>query len=605
MYDEVTYTGPKVETTQILWPSHCIQDTEDAALYRDLYVPSTSDNVIHINKGTDPDIDSYSAFSDNNRIKKTELDRKLRERNVTHVFIAGLATDYCVGGTALDAFDLNYTTYLIEDASGVIAFDVAKAKLDHLKQQGIEIIQANQVKALSDEITKQYGFIKFDENKLDATTRLSQYIRLSLNTNAETVVKFMQQGWGLTKPDLIISIVGGTTSFNMLPCLRKIFQSDLVAVAITTNAWLITAGTNAGVVKEVGEALNKYRYKKRKNGIDIPCIGITSWGYTAGNEQIDYQPTTSFTHSDTTKRTYSFRKHHLNQISNSDIDDQYFIRNYSITEKQKTRCDLEPNHTHFLLFDDGQPNADTVLPLRAEIEKYSRYINIETTTEEIIESLIPIVMILVEGDSSSIRTICQALNSNTPVVVIKESGRAADLIAELYACYTDDENSNTTSYSTQLVRDNSKEIEINMIAQTTITGLDEVKYELCRVLNERKQLVTIFMFNSKRHHRNLEDAILESLFNAAKFSDDFNEEHRRRVELKLAIAWHKFNYAQKYLLTDTTISKWKEDDLCRALVDALYRGHVDFVELIIEYGTSLEKLTNGDLKQLYAIRLVY
>ncbi|CAF5086201.1 unnamed protein product [Rotaria sp. Silwood1] len=458
----------------------------------------------------------------------------------------------------------------------------------------------------SDEITKQYGFIKFDENKLDATTRLSQYIRLSLNTNAETVVKFMQQGWGLTKPDLIISIVGGTTSFNMLPCLRKIFQSDLVAVAITTNAWLITAGTNAGVVKEVGEALNKYRYKKRKNGIDIPCIGITSWGYTAGNEQIDYQPTTSFTHSDTTKRTYSFRKHHLNQISNSDIDDQYFIRNYSITEKQKTRCDLEPNHTHFLLFDDGQPNADTVLPLRAEIEKYSRYINIETTTEEIIESLIPIVMILVEGDSSSIRTICQALNSNTPVVVIKESGRAADLIAELYACYTDDENSNTTSYSTQLVRDNSKEIEINMIfarAQTTITGLDEVKYELCRVLNERKQLVTIFMFNSKRHHRNLEDAILESLFNAAKFSDDFNEEHRRRVELKLAIAWHKFNYAQKYLLTDTTISKWKEDDLCRALVDALYRGHVDFVELIIEYGTSLEKLTNGDLKQLYAIRL--
>ncbi|CAF5014336.1 unnamed protein product, partial [Rotaria sp. Silwood1] len=101
----------------------------------------------------------------------------------------------------------------------------------------------------------------------------------------------------------------------------------------------------------------------------------------------------------------------------------------------------------------------------------------------------------------------------------------------------------------------------------------------------------------------LEDAILESLFNAAKFSGDHIERNRRTVELKLAIAWHKFNYAQKYLLTDTTISNWKEDDLQRALFNALHRGHVDFVELLIEFGASLEKLTNGDLKQLYATTL--
>ncbi|CAF4895084.1 unnamed protein product, partial [Rotaria sp. Silwood2] len=119
-----------------------------------------------------------------------------------------------------------------------------------------------------DQITKQYGFMKFDENKLDNTTRLSQYIRLSLNTNAEIVVKFMQQGWSLAKPDLIISVTGGAKNCDMSARLRQIFQSGLVAAAITTNAWLITAGTNAGVVKEVGEALNKYRYKKRKNGLD-------------------------------------------------------------------------------------------------------------------------------------------------------------------------------------------------------------------------------------------------------------------------------------------------------------------------------------------------
>ncbi|CAF2712154.1 unnamed protein product [Rotaria sp. Silwood2] len=117
LLDEVFYTGPKVETKQVLWPSHCIQETEDAALHKNLYVAPTNNNVIHIRKGIDPDIDSYSAFADNNQAQKTELDKKLRERNVTRVFVAGLATDYCVSATALDAFNLNYTTYLIEDAT--------------------------------------------------------------------------------------------------------------------------------------------------------------------------------------------------------------------------------------------------------------------------------------------------------------------------------------------------------------------------------------------------------------------------------------------------------------------------------------------------------
>lgn len=53
------------------------------------------------------------------------------------------------------------------------------------------------------------------------------------------------------------------------------------------DAWLITAGTNAGVIKEVGNALNNYRYKNRKHALDVPCIGIGSWKHTAGTEQLD------------------------------------------------------------------------------------------------------------------------------------------------------------------------------------------------------------------------------------------------------------------------------------------------------------------------------
>lgn len=147
MHDQVTYTGPRFETEQVLWPIHCIQQTSDAALHKNLHVDSTN-KVVHLRKGIDPDIDSYSAFADNNQVQKTELDDKLKERHVTHVFVAGLATDFCVAATALDAFNLNYTTYLIEDASRGVALETIRSKLDDLKRRGVGIIQTDQVKAL-------------------------------------------------------------------------------------------------------------------------------------------------------------------------------------------------------------------------------------------------------------------------------------------------------------------------------------------------------------------------------------------------------------------------------------------------------------------------
>ena len=83
------------------------------------------------------------------------------------------------------------------------------------------------------------------------------------------------------------------------------------------------------------------------------------------------------------------------------------------------RCELEPNHSHFLLFDDGQAKAANVLQLRAEIESRSRQVTTDAETEGTTATQIPIVMVLVEGGPSSIRTICEALEANTPVVVVK------------------------------------------------------------------------------------------------------------------------------------------------------------------------------------------
>jgi hypothetical protein len=76
-----------------------------------------------------------------------------------------------------------------------------------------------------------------------------------------------------------------------------------------TDAWLITAGTNAGVVKEVGEAVTKYRYKSHRQGLDVPCIGICSWQYIAGTEQLEILTTESpMNNDDDINRTPAFLK---------------------------------------------------------------------------------------------------------------------------------------------------------------------------------------------------------------------------------------------------------------------------------------------------------
>lgn len=98
---------------QVLWPVHCVQDTSGAAFAAELDLRRV-DRVFR--KGTDPRIDSYSGFFDNGHRQSTGLGDYLRERKVTDVYIMGLATDYCVKFTALDAVSLGFRAHLIENA---------------------------------------------------------------------------------------------------------------------------------------------------------------------------------------------------------------------------------------------------------------------------------------------------------------------------------------------------------------------------------------------------------------------------------------------------------------------------------------------------------
>jgi nicotinamidase/pyrazinamidase len=97
---------------QVLWPVHCVQGTRGAELHDSL---DRSKITEVFRKGTDPTIDSYSAFFDNGKRKATGLADWLRERWISRLYVMGLATDYCVKHTVLDAISLGFDVWVIED----------------------------------------------------------------------------------------------------------------------------------------------------------------------------------------------------------------------------------------------------------------------------------------------------------------------------------------------------------------------------------------------------------------------------------------------------------------------------------------------------------
>ncbi len=103
--------------TQVLWPDHCVQGTAGAAFHADLALPQAE---LVLRKGFRPAIDSYSAFFENDQTTPTGLGGYLRERGLGRVFLCGLATDFCVQFSALDARHLGFETVLVEDACRAI-----------------------------------------------------------------------------------------------------------------------------------------------------------------------------------------------------------------------------------------------------------------------------------------------------------------------------------------------------------------------------------------------------------------------------------------------------------------------------------------------------
>ena len=126
---------------QVLWPNHCIQGTEGSKFHSKLITDSAD---LIIRKGFRPEIDSYSAFFENDQKTPTGLDGYLKSRGVNKIYLCGLALDFCVYFSAIDGAELGYNVNVIQDACRAIDLDGSLEKsLNDMKSKGVKLLSTS------------------------------------------------------------------------------------------------------------------------------------------------------------------------------------------------------------------------------------------------------------------------------------------------------------------------------------------------------------------------------------------------------------------------------------------------------------------------------
>ena len=121
--------------SQVMWPPHCVQDTPGAMI-----LITADGSTRTVRKGTDPKFDSYSGFADDGGVK-TDLDNLLQKDGIKKVIVYGLATDYCVKATALDAITAGYRVDLMLDLCRGVSPDTTASALEEMKAKGVTIVR--------------------------------------------------------------------------------------------------------------------------------------------------------------------------------------------------------------------------------------------------------------------------------------------------------------------------------------------------------------------------------------------------------------------------------------------------------------------------------
>ncbi|XP_040534987.1 transient receptor potential cation channel subfamily M member 2 isoform X1 [Gallus gallus] len=380
--------------------------------------------------------------------------------------------------------------------------------------------------------------------------KTGKYVRVSSDTPPRVIYHLMTQHWGLDAPNLLISVTGGAKNFVMKPRLKNIFRQGLVKVAQTTGAWIITGGSHAGVMKQVGEAVRDFVLSCSYKEGDVVTIGIATWG-TVYNRESLICPMGGF-------------------------PAEYVLDE----ENQGSLSCLDSNHSHFILVDDGTHGRYGVeIPLRTRLEKF---ISKQTKVKGGVAIKIPIVCVVLEGGPGTLDTIYNAITNGTPCVIVEGSGRVADVIAQVAGLPV-------SEITIALIRKKLSVLFHDTYEQFTEGRVVEWTKKIQDIVRSR-QLLTIFR-EGKYGQQDVDVAILQALFKASRNQDHFGRENWDH-QLKLAVAWNRVDIARSEIFTDDY--EWKPTDLHSVMAAALISNKPEFVKLFVEQGVRLKEFVTWD-----------
>ncbi len=418
--------------------------------------------------------------------------------------------------------------------------------------------------------TNAFGTLEFQG--ADIYTAKAEYIRLSFDTKPQDIIKLMKNYWQLEMPKLIISVHGGIANFGLQSKLKQAIQRGLIKVANTSHIWIITAGTDTGVVKHIGDILRDYFPRSRNNVI---VIGIAPWGVV--NER--------------------------DSLIGTGIEVAYYSNH--ATFNSNNGFYLNNCHSYFLLVDDGTCGKyGCEISFRRRLERFlSRHKteiffdfeikpnNFNVKVEEKItfqNHSIPLVCLVIEGGTNTIQTVLVNVNDKppVPVVICDGSGRAADLIAFTHRYV----NINPLTKKATIAAD-IKEQLIMTIMRTFNYTKEQADYLFVQLMNcvNNKDLISIYRLG-ENDNQEIDMAILTASLKVIDL--DLNK------QFDIIMSWNRPDIARKYIMLDG--SRTEKHILEEKMFEALSNDKLEFVKLFLEYGVNLTKfLTYKRLQELY------
>ncbi|KAL6254233.1 hypothetical protein P5V15_014851 [Pogonomyrmex californicus] len=394
--------------------------------------------------------------------------------------------------------------------------------------------------------TDAYGTIEFQGGPHPTK---AQYVRLAHDTRPEPIIQLLCREWNLGLPKLLITVHGGRSNFELQPSLKKVLRKGLLKAAKTTGAWIFTGGTNTGVTRQVGDALLLERSQRQGR---VVSIGIAPWGILDKSHELIGRG---------------------GEVSYDCLSSPW--TKYTV---------LNNRHAYFLLVDNGTGGRyGAEIVLRRRLEKYISNLKLQPYTH----SSIPVVALVIEGGTNTIRAVLEYVTDDppVPVVVCDGSGRAADLIAFMHKWrdgQTGDGEGPLEGVKEQVLE------TIKRTFQVTAEQASQLCSELLQC-TRKKHLITVFRISQDRPQE-LDQIILTALFKSKQLSP--------AEQLSLSLIWNRVDIARSEIFVYG--QKWPPGALEQAMMQALQHDRIDFVKLLLENGVSMRKfLSIPRLEELY------